>query len=55
MGINISELIRRSLEGEVRRRKMEAVLEALRREVEGSRKLPHGTVVSLLREMRERG
>lgn len=53
LGINISEVIRRTLEKEVKEKKMQKVLKLLTLEVEKGPKLPPGTIVKLLREMRE--
>jgi post-segregation antitoxin (ccd killing protein) len=54
LGINISELIRTALKEEVRKRKIRALLKELRKELKESSKLPSGTIVKIIREIRER-
>jgi post-segregation antitoxin (ccd killing protein) len=54
LGINVSELIRTALKEEVRKRKVRALLKELRKELEESSKLPSGTIVKIIREIRER-
>lgn len=51
--INISALVRRALEDEVRRMELRKVLETLKEEVKTAPELPEGTVVRIIRGMRE--
>lgn len=53
LGINISALVRRALEEEVRRAELQDLLKKLTEEVEKCPALPEGTVVGIIREMRE--
>lgn len=52
LGINISALVRRALEDEIRRIELQSVLEGLKGEVKGA-ELPEGTIVRIIRDMRE--
>jgi len=52
LGINISALVRRALEDEIRRRELQGALRRLRDEVEGCPELPEGTVVEVIRRVR---
>jgi len=51
--INISALVRRALEDEVKRRELQNVLENLKEEVKTTPELPEGTIVKIIRNMRE--
>ncbi|MBS7645376.1 type II toxin-antitoxin system CcdA family antitoxin [Candidatus Bathyarchaeota archaeon] len=53
LGINISALVRRALENEIRRMELQSVLERLKEEVEEASGLPEGTIVGIIRDMRE--
>jgi post-segregation antitoxin (ccd killing protein) len=53
LGVNISEVVRKALEEEVRRRKHKRVMAALWREMERGPRLPDGTIVKIIRSMRE--
>lgn len=53
LGINISALVRRALEEEVRRLELESFIREVEEEVGRARRLPSGTVVRIIREMRE--
>ena len=53
LGINISALVRRALEEEIKRVELQRVLETLREEVRNSPELPEGTIVRMIREARE--
>ena len=53
LGINISALVRRALEDEVKRVELQSVLETLKEEVKTAPKLPEGTIVRIIRDMRE--
>ena len=53
LGINISALVRRALEDEIRRIELRKAVESLKEEVEGAPELPKGTVVKIIRDMRE--
>ncbi|MEM2122814.1 MAG: type II toxin-antitoxin system CcdA family antitoxin [Candidatus Bathyarchaeia archaeon] len=53
LGINISALVRRALENEVKRVELQSVLKNLKEEVEKASELPEGTVVGIIRDMRE--
>ncbi len=53
LGINISALTRRALEDEIKRIDLERSLEALREEARRGPRLPDGSIVRMIREMRE--
>ncbi len=53
LGINISELIRRSLEEEIRRRRLEMLEESLRRKRDILDKIDINEVVKVIRRDRE--
>jgi len=53
LGMSISALVRRALEDEIKARELQRILEALKGEVEGAPELPEGTVVKIIRNMRE--
>ena len=53
LGINISALVRKALEDEVKKIELKSILKNLREEVERSPSLPEGTIVKMIREMRE--
>ncbi|MFQ6085725.1 MAG: type II toxin-antitoxin system CcdA family antitoxin [Candidatus Bathyarchaeia archaeon] len=53
LGINISAVVRRALEDEIRRMELEDVLKTLKEEVKIAPELPEGTVVRIIRNMRE--
>lgn len=53
LGINISALVRRALENEVEKIELQNVLKTLKNEVEKPPRLPEGTVVEMIRNMRE--
>ena len=53
LGINISALVRRALEDEVKRIELQSVLETLKEEVKIAPELPEGTIVRIIRNMRE--
>lgn len=53
MEINISALVRKALEDEIKRRELQKVLETLKEEVKRVPELPEGTVVEIIRNMRE--
>ena len=55
LGINISALVRKALEEEVRRLEVEEIVEKLKSMVEKGPELPKGYVVKMIREMREGG
>jgi predicted DNA-binding protein len=52
-GINVSALVRRALEDEIKRMELQSVLETLKKEVETAPELPKGTIVGMIRNMRE--
>jgi len=51
--INLSALVRRALEDEVKRMELQRVLETLEEEVKTAPELPEGTIVGIIRSMRE--
>ena len=51
--INISALVRRALEDEIKRMELQSVLETLKEEVKTAPELPEGTIVRIIRNMRE--
>jgi len=51
--INISALVRRALEDEIKRKELQNVLENLKEEVKTTPELPEGTIVKIIRNMRE--
>ena len=51
--INISALVRRALEDEIKRKELQNVLENLKEEVKTTPELPEGTIVKIIRDMRE--
>ena len=53
LGVNISAVVRRALEDEVKERELQGILEALKGEVQRAPELPEGTVVRIIRNMRE--
>jgi len=53
LGINISALVRRALEDEIKRIELQSVLETLKEEVKMGPELPEGTIVRIIRNMRE--
>ncbi|MDH5687278.1 MAG: type II toxin-antitoxin system CcdA family antitoxin [Candidatus Bathyarchaeota archaeon] len=53
LGINISALVRKALEDEVKRLELQSTLENLREEANTGPKLPDGTIVDIIRDMRE--
>jgi len=53
MGINISASLRKALEDELKRMELQKALETLRKEVEAAPELPEGTIVTIIRNMRE--
>jgi len=53
LGINISALLRKALEDELKRIELQKTLETLKEEVEASPELPEGTIVTIIRNMRE--
>jgi len=53
MKINISALVRKALEDEIKRRELQKVLETLKEEVKKVPELPEGTIVEIIRNMRE--
>ena len=53
LGINISALVRKALEVEIKKVELKRVLKNLREEVKRSPSLPEGTIVKMIREMRE--
>lgn len=53
LGINISALVRRALEDEIKRIELQSVLKTLKEEVEMAPELPEGTIVRMIRDMRE--
>lgn len=53
LGINISALTRRALEDEIKRIDLERSLEALREEARRGPRLSDGSIVRMIREMRE--
>ena len=53
LGINISALVRRALEDEVKSIELQIVIETLKEEVKTAPELPEGTIVRMIRNMRE--
>ncbi len=53
LGINISALVRKALEAEIRKVELKNALKNLREEIKRSPKLPKGTIVKIIREIRE--
>lgn len=53
LGINVSALVRRALEEEIKKRELQNAVENLKEEAEKSPKIPEGTVVKIIRDMRE--
>ena len=53
LGINISALVRKALEAEIKKIELQSALKNLREEIERSPSLPEGTVVRIIRETRE--
>ncbi len=53
LGINVSALVRRALEEEIKKRELQNAVENLKEEAEKSPKIPGGTVVKIIRDMRE--
>lgn len=53
LGINISALVRRTLKDEIKRMELQRVLETLKEEVKTTPELPEGTIVRIIRNMRE--
>ena len=53
LGINLSALVRRALEDEIKRVELKSTLGALREEVEKPPRLPDGVIVKIIRDMRE--
>lgn len=51
--INISALVRRALEDEIRRMELQNIIETLKEEVKTAPELPEGTIVRIIRDMRE--
>ena len=51
--INISALVRRALEDEVKSMELQSVVETLKEEIKTAPELPEGTIVSIIRGMRE--
>ncbi|MEM2902242.1 MAG: type II toxin-antitoxin system CcdA family antitoxin [Candidatus Bathyarchaeia archaeon] len=52
LGLNVSAVVRRSLKEEVERIELRNILESLKREVEASPRLPDGSIVRIIRDMR---
>ncbi|MEM3437165.1 MAG: type II toxin-antitoxin system CcdA family antitoxin [Nitrososphaerales archaeon] len=53
LGINISALVRRALEDEIKRIELQSVIKNLKDEVKKAPELPEGTIVRIIRDMRE--
>lgn len=53
LAINISALVRRALEDEIKKMELQRALETLEDEIETSPELSEGTVVKTIRNMRE--
>ncbi|MEM3440565.1 MAG: type II toxin-antitoxin system CcdA family antitoxin [Candidatus Bathyarchaeia archaeon] len=53
LAINISALVRRALEEEVKKRELRRALEGLEEGLRGAPELPEGAVVGIIRDMRE--
>lgn len=53
LAINISALVRRALEDEIKKTELRRALETLEDEIETSPELSEGTVVKIIRNMRE--
>jgi post-segregation antitoxin (ccd killing protein) len=53
LGINISALVRRSLEEEVKRMELHKILETLKEEAEKTPELPEGAIIKIIRDMRD--
>lgn len=53
LGVNISAVVKRALEEEVKKRELLRVLETLKEEANKPTALPEGTIVRMVREMRE--
>ncbi|MCD6530291.1 type II toxin-antitoxin system CcdA family antitoxin [Candidatus Bathyarchaeota archaeon] len=53
LGINISALVRKALEAEIKKIELQSALKNLREEIERSPSLPEGIVVRIIRETRE--
>jgi hypothetical protein len=52
LGVNISEVVRKALEEEVRRAELKELVKVFAGEVDSSPRLPEGMVVEIIREMR---
>jgi antitoxin CcdA len=52
LGVNISEVVRKALEEEVRRAELRELVKLFAGELDSSPRLPEGTVVEIIREMR---
>ena len=55
LGINVSRVIRRALEEEVRRRELERLRELAKEAAEALGKIPDDEIVRIIRETREAG
>ena len=53
LGINISETVRDALSKEVQKRARVRAVESLEKAKKRSKKLPNGTIVSIIREIRD--
>lgn len=53
LGINISALVRKALEDEIKRMELQNVLKTLKEEVKTAPGLPEGTIIKIIRDMRE--
>ena len=53
LGINISALVRRALEEKIKKMELQSVLETLKEEIKTAPELPEGTIVKIIRNMRE--
>lgn len=51
--INISAVMREALEDEVKKMELQSVLKTLKEEADKAPELPEGTVVRIIRDMRE--
>ena len=53
LGINISAVVRKALEEEVKRAELDGLLQKLKEEIDKAPSLPEGAVADIIREMRE--
>jgi len=53
LGINVSALVRRALEEEIKEKELQNAVENLKEEAKKNPKIPEGAVVKIIRDMRE--